>query len=182
MSRPVSKDAILDAAEAIVVESGASRMTLDAVAERTGISKGGLMYSFPSKDALIEGMINRMSARLEGFREEARQRLPGDHVNELMIEIRTMQAMVESDNRPSAALLAVVANQPELVDGMHKDLQDRFFNKITRKDDFVRSSILFFAAMGIHFHKLLNISILDDEMQSRIFQELIRLAGCDSAI
>ena len=34
MPRPNSKQAILDAAEAVVIEAGASRMTLDAVAER----------------------------------------------------------------------------------------------------------------------------------------------------
>ena len=41
MVRESSKDAILDAAEAIVREQGAAHLTLDAAAERAGLSKGG---------------------------------------------------------------------------------------------------------------------------------------------
>jgi len=39
--RSSSKVAMCDAAEAIVLESGARHMTLDAVAARGGVSKGG---------------------------------------------------------------------------------------------------------------------------------------------
>jgi AcrR family transcriptional regulator len=43
-----------------VVEEGVSGMTLEAVAREAGISKGGLLYHFPSKVALIGGMIGRL--------------------------------------------------------------------------------------------------------------------------
>lgn len=55
-----SRTKILDAAAQIIREVGASRLTLDAVAQRAGISKGGLLYNFPSKDALLQGMIQRI--------------------------------------------------------------------------------------------------------------------------
>jgi AcrR family transcriptional regulator len=77
MARPSSKEIILEAAEAIVLESGAVHMTLDAVAERSGVSKGGLMYNFPTKEALLEAMINRMRDRLNRLREKARRCFPG---------------------------------------------------------------------------------------------------------
>jgi hypothetical protein len=46
---PGSKDRILDAAERVVLRDGVTHLTLDAVAAETGISKGGLLYHFPSK-------------------------------------------------------------------------------------------------------------------------------------
>ncbi|MGR3618427.1 MAG: TetR/AcrR family transcriptional regulator [Roseovarius sp.] len=52
----ISRDTLLDATEAVVLEMGATRLTFDAVAERAGVSKGGLLYSFPTKEALMEGM------------------------------------------------------------------------------------------------------------------------------
>src|SRR5215217_5222112 len=52
---------ILDAAEAIVRERGVSGLTLEAAARQAGVSKGGLLYHFASKEALITGLLSRMA-------------------------------------------------------------------------------------------------------------------------
>jgi AcrR family transcriptional regulator len=44
-----TRENILRAANLVVVEEGVSRMTLEAVAREAGVSKGGLLYHFPSK-------------------------------------------------------------------------------------------------------------------------------------
>jgi AcrR family transcriptional regulator len=41
-------------------------MTLEAVAREADVSKGGLLYHFPSKEALISGMVRRL---IEGYRD-----------------------------------------------------------------------------------------------------------------
>jgi AcrR family transcriptional regulator len=51
---------LLGAAKAILVEQGAAHFTLEAVADAAGVSKGGLLYHFPSKAALIEGLAERL--------------------------------------------------------------------------------------------------------------------------
>ncbi|SWD32702.1 transcriptional regulator [Klebsiella pneumoniae] len=51
------KKNILIAASEIVKEEGVVKLTLEAVAQRAGVSKGGLLYHFPSKEALIKGMV-----------------------------------------------------------------------------------------------------------------------------
>src|SRR5262245_31273340 len=53
------RDRLLDAAEAVVVRQGIGNLTLEAVAAEAGMSKGGLLHHFPSKDRLIEGMVVR---------------------------------------------------------------------------------------------------------------------------
>jgi AcrR family transcriptional regulator len=55
-----SRDRILHAAEDIILKDGASHLTLDAVAKAAGLSKGGLMYHFPTKESLIEGLMKRV--------------------------------------------------------------------------------------------------------------------------
>ncbi len=52
---------ILDAAEAIVRARGVSGLTLDAAAKQAGVSKGGLLYHFASKEALLTGLLGRMA-------------------------------------------------------------------------------------------------------------------------
>lgn len=57
-----TRDRLLDAFEALLIEQGEKAATLDAVAARAGVSKGGLLYHFGSKDALVDGQLARMAA------------------------------------------------------------------------------------------------------------------------
>lgn len=60
-----ARDRILDATKATLVEQGAAHLTLDTVAARAGVSKGGLLYHFPSKAALVDGLAERLRAFTE---------------------------------------------------------------------------------------------------------------------
>src|SRR5687767_9360847 len=72
-----TRDKILEAAAELVGDVGARRLTLDAVAERAGLSKGGLLYNFPSKDALLQGMVERLIGELRAEKEARKQKLQG---------------------------------------------------------------------------------------------------------
>ena len=50
---------ILDSVEAVVVEHGVRKLTLDAVARHAGLSKSGLLHHFPSKEFLIDALVAR---------------------------------------------------------------------------------------------------------------------------
>ena len=65
MVATVTKDKICDAAIQITVRDGLPAMTLDAVAKEAGISKGGLMYHFRSKDEMVRGVLDYFSQRCE---------------------------------------------------------------------------------------------------------------------
>ncbi|GGK71051.1 TetR family transcriptional regulator [Sphaerisporangium melleum] len=56
------KDELLNAAESLLADQGAGCLTLAAVAERAGVSKGGLLYHFATKEALIKALIERLIA------------------------------------------------------------------------------------------------------------------------
>lgn len=56
----MKREALLDAAECVLFERGTQALTLAAVAERAGVSKGGLLYHFPNKEALIKGLVARV--------------------------------------------------------------------------------------------------------------------------
>ncbi|GAA3004879.1 TetR/AcrR family transcriptional regulator [Streptosporangium longisporum] len=50
----------MDAAEDLLGDQGSQALTLATVAERAGCSKGGLLYHFGTKEALIKGMVERL--------------------------------------------------------------------------------------------------------------------------
>ena len=58
----LTRDRLLDAFEELLIEGGERSATLDAVANAAGVSKGGLLYHFGSKEALVEGQLARLGA------------------------------------------------------------------------------------------------------------------------
>ena len=61
MSRPPrARESVLDAFEQLLVDDGERAATMDATARAEGVSKGGLLYHFASKDALEHALLERL--------------------------------------------------------------------------------------------------------------------------
>ncbi len=56
-----TRDRLLDAFEGLLIAHGVRAATLDAVAAAAEVSKGGLLYHFPSKAALAQGQRERLA-------------------------------------------------------------------------------------------------------------------------
>lgn len=59
--RGSGRERVLDAYVSILRQEGESAATLDEVARRAEISKGGLLHHFGSKDALLGGLLERLA-------------------------------------------------------------------------------------------------------------------------
>lgn len=66
-----TRDRLLDAATLVVVEQGAAALTLEAVAARAGVSKGGLLYHFPGKAQLAAALVERAVERADAALDRA---------------------------------------------------------------------------------------------------------------
>ena len=62
---PLAREKVLDAFEAILIDDGERAATLDATAKAAGVSKGGLLYHFASRDELIAGLLERLEVLAE---------------------------------------------------------------------------------------------------------------------
>lgn len=69
---PSTRDRILNALQRILVEEGASGVTLEKVAAEAGVSKGGLLYHFKSKSDLYDGLARRFREQEEATIAKAR--------------------------------------------------------------------------------------------------------------
>lgn len=58
--RPSSKTAILNAALRLAERTGITSLTLDAAAAEAGLSKGGLIYHFASKEQLMREVVEHV--------------------------------------------------------------------------------------------------------------------------
>lgn len=75
-----ARDRILDTLEEILTAEGERAATLDAVAARAHVSKGGLLYHFPNREALIMGLVERADALGADYLEELRADAAGPSV------------------------------------------------------------------------------------------------------
>jgi AcrR family transcriptional regulator len=174
--RSDSYETIVDAAEAIVLEAGASHMTLDAVAKKAGVSKGGLFYHFPTKDALLEAMINRTVRAREESRRKILSGLADSPSRELKAYILTRSIRDQKLDRMGIPLLAALAHNPKLAEPLRKLVRRQYEKIVPPGAGFERAAVLALAADALALQELLSVSPFTEEQRSRIVDELLKLA------
>ncbi len=174
--RPNSKEVMLDAAEAIVIESGARHLTLDAVAARAGVSKGGLLYHFPTKEALLRAMLDRLRRHLDEAGKKKVKKLKEGPGREMKAFILSNTNREPRKDQIGSALLAAVAHDPGLLRSARDDSRRRLIESMQSGPDFKRAAVLFFAVLGLFFSELLPLSPLSDKERNELVEELLRLA------
>ncbi|MGW5649210.1 TetR/AcrR family transcriptional regulator [Saccharopolyspora sp. NPDC003752] len=65
MAATSTRDRILDALQRILIRQGTAAVTLESVAAEAGVSKGGLLYHFRSKQAMLQGLTRRIDEDAE---------------------------------------------------------------------------------------------------------------------
>ncbi|WP_198378662.1 TetR/AcrR family transcriptional regulator [Neoroseomonas rubea] len=131
MDAPPPTDArtrILDAVEAIVLARGVGGLTLDAAAKEAGVSKGGLLYHFGSKEALLTGVMERLSTFIAAEFEAnvARQPEGPGRVARAFIAWAFGEADCspghDHHDRAAAVFLAAFHHDPALLDPMRAQI------------------------------------------------------------
>jgi len=106
--RNSSRETLLDAAQTIVSEQGVAAMTLENVAVRAGVTKGGLIYHFKTRELLLQALIERMVEQIES-RYQAEAAKGGQTLEALLIAmIDDTFAMPAADKALMRNLLAAV--------------------------------------------------------------------------
>lgn len=114
-----TKAAILVAAERLISEKGFPALTLEEVAARASVSKGGLLHHFTSKAALVNGLTDRMIALHEQDIERYRQQDPAAPGAYTRAYIRVTLACADKCSQVCAAMSAEAKNFPGIVERFH---------------------------------------------------------------
>jgi AcrR family transcriptional regulator len=175
-----ARENIIDAAEEVVIERGARHLTFDAVALKAGVSRGGLLYHFPDKKALLKGMLDRLIERVEENRAKKRAGLAESMEREI---VAYLLSFLEEDDKirraHAAALFATGADDPGLLAPV-KEVYRKFMDDVTGNGlRFERAAVIALATDGLRLLELLAISPFNEEERSRIVDEMISLAKED---
>ena len=121
---PDVRTRILDAVERIVLARGVAGLTLEAAAREAGVSKGGLLYHFASKEALLTGLLERLAAFIRAeFEKNCERQAPGPgRVARAFLSWAFGEADCspgdEHHDRAAAVFLAAFHHDPALLDPM----------------------------------------------------------------
>ncbi len=174
-----SKERILDCTEELVAEIGAANVSLDAIAERAKISKGGLLYNFPCKEILLKSMVARLVENFAKYQQQVRDELPNTPGRDLKayiivcMEINDEKNRFRIKNNVGIGLLAAIANNPKLVAPIREDHKKRLESFQQSFMGFEKSAILAYAAEGILLHELLQIYPFEPESKNSILKRLL---------
>jgi AcrR family transcriptional regulator len=183
LSRPTRRDDLLAAAERIVRRDGVGRLTLDAVAVEAGTSKGGLLYHFASREALITAMVERhvdaFSASLEA--DMAHDPEPRGRWTRAYLHT-TAPLDGPSDGATATGLLAAMASNPALADPLRE--QYAAWREQVADDGLPEADamIVALAADGLWMADLLGFAAPTGERRARIFARLLAMASAPGSI
>lgn len=107
--RPSSRSALVDAAKAIIVESGLGALTFESLAARSGISRGGVNYHFPQREALVRAVCESFIA---DFEADLQVRLGAPHDQSTVLD--RARAYLEASARPRGIYLYGFVTDPEV--------------------------------------------------------------------
>ncbi len=165
--------AILDAANRIVQERGVEHLTLELTAQEAGISKGGLLYHFPNKEALIKGMIqyylDQFTQDFTAAAENEGADTPGRWVRSYL---NTTYNEYQRSPRMSSGLLAAVATNPALLSPM----QQTFHQWVQLLDDdgvdSTQAMIVRLAVDGLWMVELFGLAAPDPQQREKVLYAL----------
>ncbi|EKF43294.1 TetR/AcrR family transcriptional regulator [Nitratireductor indicus] len=171
------REKILEAAAEIARESGAGNITLEAVAARAGVSKGGLLYHFSSKarllEAAVEQFVNQEHVCFQD-RQKALETLGArNSVARAYIDLFDQERM--RCEPPPTGLLAALAENPNFL----KPVQHYECEVLKRMKAETNAPELAMIALlaihGIRAMQLLNIEVVDDNDTTSVINALRKL-------
>jgi AcrR family transcriptional regulator len=130
---PQRRQQIFDAASELFAHSGYHGVTVDAIAQRAGISKGNLYWYFRSKQEIFQLLIDNIVARIFTPVAEA---MVSDAPPRDKLRALAQNCLDAADADPRAVhLMWQIATQPELKDLLSSEFQlwiEPFIDHLTR--------------------------------------------------
>jgi AcrR family transcriptional regulator len=167
------RERIIAAAIAVSKESGAGRLSIAAIARRAGVSKGGLLYHFPKKDALMRDLVeHHLSGVDAAIRTAEGECARPNAVARAFVEVYRDHVHCQPP-RPSG-VLAALAENPHLLEPV-REHQVRVVDRIRSSAvDLDISLIAFLAVEGLKALDLFEADPLTGEERERVLDALVR--------
>ncbi len=167
---------LIQAAIDIIVDKGATFLTLDAVALAAQVSKGGLLHHFPTKEALLHGLDDHATQvwlkRLQLEYAKETEDKPGRWARSY---IHTAFDHSPEEARVLQALTRVMGMHPALVERWNAISLDIYEQMMDDGLTEARILTIQMACDGMFLGEVLNFSLVSEAQRAIIRNELLKL-------
>jgi AcrR family transcriptional regulator len=173
VARPSRRRELLEAANAVIRRDGAQALTLDAVAAEAGVSKGGVLYHFGSKRALIDGLVD---CWLDDFEAQ----FDGPDFAAAYVRASDLSTAGPEVSASEFGMLAALIEDPEVLEvarERHGAWMERMLGGALARED---AWLVRLAADGLWYSDLLGIAPPQGDDRRRLIARLLALAAGDS--
>ena len=169
---------LLQAASDIATDHSVQAVTLDAVAERAGVTKGALQYHFANKQGLLDALFEQTLAH---FESQIEARIAADREDPRGANARAYLHATIDETNPAAStnvlrvLVAAMMTDPEI-----RERYSAPMRKWTRPDPLpleqaARLMICRLAADGLWISDLLGYQDMSPEMRDEVVRQIERM-------
>lgn len=176
MTKGSKRTFLLTAANVIIQRDGAENLTLDALARETGLSKGGVLYHFPTKEALLKAMLENWMEGFESSINESLESIPPGRGIWLRAFIKASANEENLLPRNALSLLAAIAHDYELL-ALVRERAEVWQKQATSEIDPARATLLRLAADGLFWAELLGMAPPTGALRTQVLDLMLRLAS-----
>jgi AcrR family transcriptional regulator len=170
MARPSRRTQLLDAAVAVIRRDGAAALTLDAVAAEAGVSKGGVLYHFASKRALIDGLLQR-------WLDDFESKLTDDELLASYVRACDLSEAAPDRTASEFGMLAGMIEEPRVLQATRERQAGWMERMLAGAADPVDAWLVRLAADGLWYSDLLGVAPPEGEERRRLIARLLALSG-----
>lgn len=176
-------DRLLSAAEQVVSRDGVANLTLEAVAREAGVSKGGLLYHFPSKSALVTAIVERLARHCEAKQATSLEQdtnTPGAFTR-AYVQTRT-EPLAPHEVPFHCALLAAAGTDPQYLEPFRRRIAQWQTRLENDGIDPVIAVIARLAVDGLAFGTLLGLPVPQDQLREQVIQRLLEMTSKNESV
>lgn len=170
-----TRERVLAAAAHLIAHQGINVFTIEAVAQEASLTKGGVLHHFPSKDALISGLIEEV---FQTFNTRLNEELQSEPIGQpgrwLRAYIRTVFSVEYEEKNLLPSLAAVLATDHQLVERIRQSFEKNQQLAVQDGTDPMEATLIRLVVDGLVFARALNIDVLDQETSREVYEELVR--------
>lgn len=176
--RPSNRSKILEAAIRVIDREGVTAVTFESVSSEAGITRGGMLYHFPSRDALINAIHRHLAANWEASMEA----IAGKPAADLTAQERHMayaRACAQSATRAELQFMLESATDQALAEPWEA-LLERWAPPVpttTHEEAALDDFIARLAADGLWVYESLSSTPLDKNLKATIAERIAKCLG-----